>query len=168
MDASDGTMFRTSARLMFLFRLVIGLLAWALVQVVLSLVAGRPPADLTNIVASGVLYAVLLSAFSLALHRRNWSSVDVTGPALRLAERGRMAVLPWQAIQSAMVRRPGPFAVLEVTLLPAAVVPSATTLRPRLRAGQPVYTVSVGLLRPATGVLRAELARHLPQVASQS
>ncbi|MEH0841137.1 hypothetical protein V6U81_01925 [Micromonospora sp. CPCC 205711] len=168
MDESDGTMFRTSARLMFVFMLVIGLLAWVLVQALLSLAAGRSPADLTNMTASGVLYAVLFSAFSLVLQRRNWSSVDVTCPALRLVERGRMAVLPWQAIQSATVRRPGPFAVLQVTLLPAAVVPSATTLRPRLRAGQPVYTVRVGLLRPATGVLRTELARHLPQVASRS
>ncbi|MGK5519127.1 hypothetical protein ACSNN9_07185 [Micromonospora sp. URMC 107] len=163
-----GTMFRTSARLMFVFMLLIGLLAWALVQAVLSLANGRAPADLTSLAASGVLYAVLLSAFSIVLHRRNWSSVDVTGPALRLVERGRTAVLPWEAVQSATVRRPGPFAVLQVTLLPAAVVPSATTLRPRLRAGQPVYTVSVGLLRPSTGVLRTELARHLPQAPSRS
>lgn len=160
MDESDGTVFRTSARLMFLLMLLIGLLAWALVQAVLSLVMERPAAGPGAIVASGVVYAVLFSAFSVALGRRNWASVHVTGPALRLAERGRMAVLPWQAIQSATVRRPGPFAVLQVTLRPAAVAPSAPALRPRLRAGQPVYTVSVGLLRPPPGVLRAELARH--------
>lgn len=77
-----------------------------------------------------------------------------------------MAVLPWQAIQGATVRRPGPFAVLQVTLCPGAVAPSGTTFRPRIRAGQPVYTVNVGLLRPATGVLRTELAHSLPQVAS--
>ena len=162
MDGSNGTVFRTSTRLMFLFMLLIGMLAWVLVQAVLSLVAGRPPADLVTSIASGVLYAVLFSTFSLVLHRRNWSSVEVTGSALRLTERGRTALLPWQEIQSATVRRPGPLAVLEVTLLPASVAPSATALRPRLRAGQPVYTVSVGLLTPTVSVLSTELARHLP------
>ncbi|MEV4656536.1 hypothetical protein [Micromonospora sp. NPDC049301] len=168
MDENDERMFRTSARLTFVFMLLMGLLAWVVVQAVLALIAGRSPADLTSIAASGVLYAVLFSALSLVLHRRNWSSVEVTGPALGLVEKGRLAVLPWQAIQSATVRRPGPFAVLQVTLRPGAVAPSATTLRPQIRAGQPVYTVNVGLLRPATGVLRTELARHLPQVASRS
>ncbi|WP_124820537.1 hypothetical protein [Micromonospora ureilytica] len=164
----NKTVFRASARLTFVFMLLMGSLAWVVVQAALALIAGRSPADWTSIAASGVLYAVLFSAFSLVLHRRNWSSVEVTDPALGLAEKGRMAVLPWQAIQSATVRRPGPFAVLQVTLCPGAVAPSATTLRPRIRAGQPVYTVNVGLLRPATGVLRTELARHVPSAASRS
>ncbi|MEU8392440.1 hypothetical protein [Micromonospora sp. NPDC048843] len=168
MNENDQTMFRTSARLTFVFMLLMGLLAWVLVQAVLALIAGRSAADYTSIAVSGVLYAVVFSALSLVLHRRNWSSVDVTGPALALAEKGRTAVLPWQAIQSATVRRPGPFAVLEVILRPEAVAPSATTLRPGIRAGQPVYTINVGLLRPATGVLRTALARHLPQVADRS
>ncbi|WP_327031655.1 hypothetical protein [Micromonospora ureilytica] len=166
MDENE-TVSRTSARLTFVFMLLMGLLAWVVVQVVLALIVGRPPADWTSIAVSGVLYAVLFSAFSLVLHRRNWSSVEVTGPALGLAEKGRTVVLPWQAIQSATVRRPGPFAVLQVTLRPGTVPPSATTLRPRIRAGQPVYTVNVGLLRPTAGALRTELARHLPQVASR-
>ncbi|WP_146765850.1 hypothetical protein [Micromonospora noduli] len=161
MDENE-TVFRTSARLTFVFMLLMGLLVWVVVQAVLALIAGRPPADLTSIAASGVLYAVVFSALSLVLHRRNWSSVEFTGPAVGLAEKGRTAVLPWQAIQSATVRRPGPFAVLQVTLRPGAVAPSGMTLRPRIRAGQPVYTVNVGLLRPAAGVLRTELARHLP------
>lgn len=164
----NKTVFRTSARLTFVFMLLIGLLAWVFVHAVLALIAGRSPADWTSIAVSGVLYAVLFSAFSLVLQRKNWSSVEVTDPALGLVEKGRRALLPWQAIQSATVRRPGPFAVLQVNLRPGAVAPSATTLRPRIRAGQPVYTVNVGLLRPATGVLRTELARHLPQVASRS
>ena len=153
---------------MFVVMLLLGFLAWVFAQAVFSLVAGRLPADLTSVAASGVLYAVLFSALSLVLQRRNWSSVQVTGPVLGLAEKGRAAVFPWQAIQSATIRRPGPFAVLQVTLRPGAVVPSATTLRPRIRAGQLVYTVNVGLLRPTTGVLRTELARHLQQAASRS
>ncbi|WP_444951060.1 hypothetical protein [Micromonospora ureilytica] len=167
MDESE-TVFRTSARLTFVFQLLMCLLAWAVVQAVIALIAGRSPADLTSIAASGVIYAVLFSALSLVLHRRNWSSVEVTDPALRLAEKGRTVVLPWQAIQSATVRRPGPFAVLQVTLRPGAIAPSGTMLRPRIRAGQPVYAVNVGLLRPATGVLRARLARYLPHVAPRS
>jgi hypothetical protein len=168
MDESEGTTFRTSARLMFVVMLLISFLAWVFVQAVFSLVADRSPADLTRIAASGVLYAVIFSTLWVVLQRRNWSSVQVTSPALGLLEKGRMAVLPWQAIQSAAVRRRGPYAVLQVTLRPGAVVPSAPTLRPRIRAGQPVYTVNVGLLPPTTGVLRTELARHLPQVASSS
>ncbi|MEV4826136.1 hypothetical protein [Micromonospora sp. NPDC049274] len=164
MDENE-TVFRTSARLIFVFMLLMGLLAWVVVQAVLALLAGRPPADLTSIAASGVLYAVVFSALSIVLHRKNWPSVEVTDRALGLVEKGRTAILPWQAIQSATVRRPGPFAVLQVTMLPGVVVPSGTTLRPRIQAGQPVYTVNVGLLRPATGVLRTELADHLPQVA---
>ncbi|MGC4867258.1 hypothetical protein ACLQ3B_17715 [Micromonospora sp. DT53] len=167
MDENE-TVFLTSARRTFVFMLLMGLLAWVVVQAVLALIAGRPPADLTSIAASGVLYAVVFSALSLVLHRKNWPSVQVTDPALGLVEKGRTAVLPWQAIQSATVRRPGPFALLQVTLRPGAVPPSGTTLRPRIRAGQPAYTVNVGLLRPATGVLRTELARHLPQVTSHS
>ncbi|MEU8217741.1 hypothetical protein AB0C47_18450 [Micromonospora taraxaci] len=159
-------MFRTSARLMFVFMLLLGLPAWVLVQAVLALIAGRPAADYTNIAATGVIYAVAFSAFTVLLHRKNWSSVDVTGSTLGLAEKGRSAVLPWQTIQSATIRRPGPFAVLQVTLRPGEVAPPGMTLRPRIRAGQPVYTISVGLLRPAMGVLRTELARHLPQVAA--
>ncbi|MBM0274862.1 hypothetical protein [Micromonospora tarensis] len=168
MAENDKTMFRTSARLTFVFMLLMGLLAWVIVRAVLALIAGRPPADYTNIAVSGVVYAVVFSVLSLVLHRRNWSSVDVTGSALGLVEKGRSAVLPWQAIHSATVRRPGPFAVLQVSLRPGAVAPPGMTLRPRIRAGQPVYTVNVGLLRPTTGVLRTELARHLPQVTARS
>ncbi|MEV4764530.1 hypothetical protein AB0J89_18100 [Micromonospora chokoriensis] len=149
-----------------MFMLLMGLLAWVLVQAVLALIAGRLPTDYTSIAVSGVFYAVVFGVLSVVLHRKNWSSVDVTGPALGLVEKGRSVVLPWQAIQSATVRRPGPFAVLQVTLRPGAVAPPGTTLRPRIRAGQPVYTINVGLLRPATGVLRTELAHHLPQVAA--
>ncbi|SCL33001.1 hypothetical protein GA0070624_4622 [Micromonospora rhizosphaerae] len=166
MDERDGMTFRTSIRLMFMVMLLIGFLAWVFVQAVYSLVAGRLPTDLMSTAASGILYAVAFSALSLALHRRNWPSVHVSDPALGLAGKGRAAELPWPAIQSATVHRPGPFAMLQVTLQPGAVVPSATTLRPRMCAGQPVYTVNVGLLRPATRVLRTELARHLPEVAS--
>ncbi|MEO3771319.1 hypothetical protein [Micromonospora sp. B9E7] len=164
MDENDRTTFRTSTRLTFVFMLLMGLLAWVLVHTVLALIAGRLPADYTNIAVSGALYAVVFSVLSVVLHRKNWSSVDVTAPTLGLVEKGRSAVLPWQAIHSATVRRPGPFAVLQVTVRPGAVAPPGTTLRPRIRAGQPVYTVNVGLLRPATGALRDALARHLPPV----
>ncbi|WP_433281788.1 hypothetical protein [Micromonospora sp. CA-244673] len=168
MDESDGMTFRASARLMFVVMLLISFLAWVFVQAVFSLVTGRLPADLARIALSGVPYAVIFSGLWLVLHRRNWSSVQIAGPALTLVGKGRVAVLPWPAIHSATVRRPGPLAVLQVTLRPGAVVPSATTLRPRIRAGQLAYTVNVGLLRPAAGVLRTELGRHLPQVASPS
>ncbi|MEV2242265.1 hypothetical protein [Micromonospora sp. NPDC049891] len=166
MDQSNGLVFRTSARLMFLFLLLVGLLAWALVRAVLTLFLGKPT-DLAVSVGSGVLYAVLFSGFSLLLNRGNWSAVEVTDSALRLTERQRTALLPWQMIESATVHRPGPFAVLQVTLLPAVVAPT-TTLRARLRAGKPVYTVNVGMLRPATDVLRAELARRLPPGGSSA
>ncbi|MGW0214299.1 hypothetical protein ACWDXH_07890 [Micromonospora chokoriensis] len=166
MDGNDRTMFRTSARLTFVLTVLMGLLAWVLVRTVLALIDGWPPADYTSIVISGALYAVLFGALTVVLHRKNWSSVDVTDSTLGLVEKGRSAVLPWQAIQSATFHRPGPFAVLHVTLRPGAVAPPHTTLRPRIRAGQPVYTVNVGLLRPAAGVLRTELARRLPPVAA--
>jgi ABC-type uncharacterized transport system permease subunit len=168
MDENDGLRFRTSAPLSFVFMLLAGFLGWLFVQVVFAFATGRTPADLTSTAAFGVLYAVLFAAFTLVLNRKNWSSVHVTGSALGLVAQGRNAMVPWGAIQSATVRRPGPFAVLQVTLRPGAVVPSATTLRPRIRAGQAVYTVNVGLLRPAAGVLRTELARHLPQAAARS
>ncbi|MCF0093771.1 hypothetical protein [Micromonospora sp. MH99] len=166
MDENDRTTFRTSARLMFVFMLLLGLPAWVLVQAVLALIAGRVAADYTNLAVTGVVYAVAFSAFTVLLHRKTWSSVDVTGPALGLVEKGRSALLPWQTIRWTTIRRPGPFAVLQVALRPGAVAPPGTTLRPRIRAGQPVYTVNVGLVRPGTSVLRAELARHLPQVAA--
>lgn len=43
MDENE-TVSRTSARLTFVFMLLMGLLAWVVVQVVLALIVGRPPA----------------------------------------------------------------------------------------------------------------------------
>ncbi|MEU0551070.1 hypothetical protein [Micromonospora sp. NPDC005979] len=146
--------------------LLLGLPAWVLVQAVLALVAGRMATDYTNIAVTGVIYAVGFGAFTVLFHRKSWSSVDVTGSALGLVEKGRSVLLPWETIQSATIRRPGPFAVLQVTLRPGADAPPATSLRPRIRGDQPIYTVHVGLVRPGTGVLRSELARHLPPVAA--
>ncbi|MEU2610073.1 hypothetical protein ABZ570_00555 [Micromonospora sp. NPDC007271] len=160
MDLQQEKAFRASSPLIFGFYLLIAVVAWVFVQAVLAVVGG-PPYDLSGAALSGAIFVAVYTAGSFALHRRNWSSVDVAGEALRLAEKGRAAVLPWPVIQSAVVRYPGPFATLRVTLRPEAVLPPAT-LRPRIRAGRPVYQVNVGLLRPTPRVLRAELARHLP------
>ncbi|SCF22475.1 hypothetical protein GA0074695_4514 [Micromonospora viridifaciens] len=166
MDLQKGTAFRPSSPLIFGFYLLIAVVAWVFVQAVLAVVWG-PPYDLPGAALSGVIFVAVYTAVSFALHRRNWSSVDVAGETLRLAAKGRTAVLPWQVIHSAMVRYPGPFATLRVTLRPEAILPP-TTLRPRMRAGRAVYQVNVGLLRPTPRVLRAELARHLPPTPARA
>lgn len=161
MAEHETTAFRTSPARMAGLLLLLGVVAWVIAQAALALVARRPPADLSGTAGSGVVFVVAFTALSFVFHRRNWPAVDVTDAGLGLVDKGRGVVLPWQAIESAVIRHVGPLATLRVTLRPEAVPPAAT-LRPRVRAGRPEYRVHIGTLRPSTKALRAALARQLP------
>jgi hypothetical protein len=160
--AADWITFRLPAHRVFVMMLLISFASWVVAQAFV-LIFRRPLQDLLGVLLTGVIYAASFSSFWLLFHRRRGTWIRISGPALELARRGRPVVLSWEAVESATIRRPGPFAVLHVALRPDAVAPPAPAQRPRQRRGRPTYIVDVGLLQPGVESLQTELARHLPE-----
>jgi len=161
--AADWITFWLPASRVFVMMLLISFASWILTQAAYVLIFRQPSRGVLTVLLSGVIYAVVFSGFWLLLHHRRWTWIRVSGPALELARRGRPVVLSWEIVESATIRRRGPFAVLHVALRPGVVAPPAPAQRPRLRRGRLTYTVDVGLLQPGVQFLRSELARHLSQ-----
>lgn len=161
--APDWVTFWLPVRRVFVMTFLIASASWLVVQASLAVIFWEPPHDPVPTLVGGLIYAIVFSGVWLVAHRGRREWVRMSSAAVELARNGRPVVLSWEAIESATIRRPGPFAVLQVALRPDAVAPPAPAQRPRQRRGRRIYIVDVGLMQPGVQPLRAELARHLPQ-----
>ncbi|MFU8854678.1 hypothetical protein ACNAW0_27450 [Micromonospora sp. SL1-18] len=160
---SDWVTFRLPVRRVLVMTFLIASAWWLVYQTALALILREPPHHPLLALVGGLIGAVVFSGVWLVGHRGRWAWIRMSSTAVELARRGRPVVLAWEAIESATIRRPGPFAALQVTLRPEAVTPPAPAQRPHQRRGRRIYIVDVGLMQPGVQALRAELARHLPQ-----
>ncbi|MFE9207211.1 hypothetical protein [Micromonospora sp. NPDC007230] len=161
--ASDWMAFRLPVRRVFVMMFLVASASWLVVRAALALILWEPPHHPLLALVGGLIYAIIFSGGWVVVHRGRWTWIRISSAAVELARSGRPVVLSWEAIESATIRRSGPFAVLQVALRPDAVAPPAPAQRPRQRRGRRIYTVDVGLMQPGVQALRAELARHLPQ-----
>ncbi|MCW3842905.1 hypothetical protein ONA70_22660 [Micromonospora yasonensis] len=166
MNDHDGTAFRPSVPRALGFLLLSAVAGWLVAQLLLALLFWSPPPDLTSLVVSGVVSVLVFVGVSFLVQRGGWPSVRVTDTALELANRRASVGLPWALVRSAVIRYPGPFATLRVTLHAGVPAPPPGALQPRVRAGHPTYQVHVGTMLPAPAVLRAALTHHLPREAA--
>ena len=163
--ASDWVTFWLPVRRVVVAMFLIASASWLVGQAAFAVIFWELPHDPLLALVGGLIYAGVFSGVWLVVHQGRWAWIRMSSAAVELARKGRPVVLSWEAIESATIRRPGPFAVLQVTLRPEAVAPPAPAQRPRQRRGRRIYTVDVGLMQPGVQALRAELARHLPQSA---
>ncbi|MFG2057646.1 hypothetical protein ACGFI9_26850 [Micromonospora sp. NPDC048930] len=163
--APDWVTFWLPVRRVFVAMFLIASASWLVVRAALALILWELPDHPLLALVGGLIFAVVFSGGWVVVHRGRWAWVRMSSAAVELARSGRPVVLSWGAIESATIRRPGPFAVLQVALRPDAVAPPAPAQRPRQHRGRRIYTVDVGLMQPGVQALRAELARHLPQSA---
>ena len=166
--AQDTVLFRLSAARMFAIMLPIMVLSALAAMTLVKWAFGTldQPENAVGwlLPQAGVFGLVMTGSFAWRA-RRSPTWVRTSSAGLELASNGGDPVfLAWPDIRSAVIRRPGLLAILEVTPTDIGLAwqagPRPDRSRVRDRSGGPAFVLEVGLLDPGPGALRAELARR--------
>lgn len=137
------------------------LIRGAFMVAVLAVGVSLDPWDFVDAARSALLTAAAggVGGALVARQQPSWVKVSESGLEFQIRQH-RAAFLPWAGVESARLRRAGPFTQLVVTPTGPDMASFAWTpgRMPRLHRGS--FVIDVGMLTPGPSALVAEVNRH--------